>query len=159
MGGVVVGGRELEFNPGGWEGGAALDAAFEGVGEGDEGGCGGLEGGCFFGVGEVCAGGAVAVPVGVVLVWGEFVDEGGKRLPEVVVEVVSAGFVGFVGEHDTGSAVVVFAGSVRDETLLCWAVGHLRSLAWGGITIRVGDEDVFVALRRGALPFKSVCRH
>lgn len=68
VGGVVVGGRELEFDPCGWEGGAALDAAFEGGGEGDEGCVVGADGGCFFGVGEVGAGGAVAVPVGL-LAW------------------------------------------------------------------------------------------
>lgn len=54
----------MELDPGGWEGGAALDAAFEGGGEGDEGCGGGAECGCFFRVGEVAAGGAVAVPVG-----------------------------------------------------------------------------------------------
>lgn len=54
----------MEFDPGGWEGGAALDAAFERGGEGDEGGGVGADGGGFFWVGEVAAGGAVAVPVG-----------------------------------------------------------------------------------------------
>ena len=80
----------------------------------------------------------------------------GGNLPEVVVEVVCAGFVGFVGEDDAWSAVVVLAGCVRDEALLCWAVGHVRSLTWRGITIRVGDEDVFVALGGGALFLGSV---
>ena len=84
---------------------------------------------------------------------------GEESLPEVVVEVVSAGFVGFVGEDYAGSAVVVLAGGVRDEALLCWAVGHLRLVTWGGITIRVGDKDIFVALRRGALSLKSASKH
>ena len=53
----------MEFDPGGWEGGAALDAAFERGREGDEGGGVGADGGGFFWVGEVAAGGAVAVPV------------------------------------------------------------------------------------------------
>lgn len=63
MGGVVVGGGELELDPGGGEEGGALEAAFEGGGEGDEGGGVGAEGGGFFRVGEVGAGGAGAVPV------------------------------------------------------------------------------------------------
>ena len=61
--------------------------------------------------------------------------KGDKSLPEVVVEVVSAGFGGFVGEDYAGAAVVVLAGGVLDEALLYWAVGHLRSLTWGCITI------------------------
>ncbi len=64
VGGVVVGGGELEFHPGGREGGTALDAAFEGGGEGDEGSGVRADGGGFFRVGEIGAGGAVAVPVG-----------------------------------------------------------------------------------------------
>lgn len=67
-GDVAVGGGELELDPGGREGGVALDAAFEGGGEGDEGGGVGADGGSFEGVGEVAAGGAVAVPVGMVSV-------------------------------------------------------------------------------------------
>ena len=60
---MVVGRGQLEFDPGGWQGGASLDAAFESRREGDE-GCGGwADGGGFFGVRKVCAGGAVAVPV------------------------------------------------------------------------------------------------
>ena len=53
----------MKLNPGGWEGGATLDAAFEGGGEGDEGGGVGGDGGGFFRVGEVGARSAVAVPV------------------------------------------------------------------------------------------------
>lgn len=34
--GAVVVGRDLEFGPGGGEEGTALDAAFEGFGQGDE---------------------------------------------------------------------------------------------------------------------------
>ena len=63
VGGAVVGGGELELDPGGREGRVALDAAFEGGGEGDEGGGVGADGGGFEGVGEVAAGGAVTVPV------------------------------------------------------------------------------------------------
>ena len=63
VGGMVVGGFELEFGPGGREVSAALDAAFEGGWEGDECRCAvGGESGGFEGVGEVCAGCAVAVP-------------------------------------------------------------------------------------------------
>ncbi len=141
VGRVVVGGRELEFDPGGWEGGAALDAAFEGAGEGDEGGGGWADGGGFFGVGEVGAGGAVAVP-GCVCWW---VDGEGREgrgegsLPEVVVEVVGAGFVGFVGEDDAGAAVVVLARGVLDEALLRWAVRHAGVVAGGRVGVGVGD--------------------
>ena len=49
-------------------------------------------------------------------------EEGG--LPEVVVEVVGAGFVGFVGEDDAGAAVVVVAVGVRDEAFLDDSVRH-----------------------------------
>ncbi len=132
VGRVVVGGRELEFDPGGWEGGAALDAAFEGAGEGDEGGGGGADGGGFFGVGEVGAGGAVAVPGMVLTGWvdgGREREKGGGSLPEIVVEVVGAGFVGFVGEDDAGAAVVVLARGVLDEALLGWAVRHAGVVA------------------------------
>lgn len=133
VGGVVVGGRELEFNPGGWEGGTALDAAFEGCGERDEGGSVGADGSSFFRVGEVGTGGAVAIPEGT----GEFgaglAEE--ESLPEVVVEVVCAGFSGFIGEDNTGPAVVVLAGGVLDKPLLIWTVGHVGGVAWDGIAI------------------------
>ena len=65
--------------------------------------------------------------------------EGVSCLPEVVVEVVSAVFVGFVGEHDAGTAVVVFASGVYDESLRHWAVRHGGVVAWRGVAIRVGD--------------------
>ena len=80
VGGAVVGGGELELDPGGREGGVALDAAFEGGGEGDEGGGVGADRGGFEGVGEVAAGGAVAVPVWIMSVlelWRELV--GGRK--------------------------------------------------------------------------------
>ena len=108
-------------------------------------------------MGEVAAGGAVAVPG-----WGIYVrlgswegHGGGLRgivcLPEVVVEVVRAGFVGLVGEDYTGPAVVVLAGRVLDEALLRWAVRHVGRGAWGRVAVGVGDQDVFVAVRTGAL--------
>lgn len=43
--------------------------------------------------------------------------------------------------------MVGLASSVLDEALLDWTVGHLFWVAWGSVTIRVGDQDVFVALR------------
>lgn len=64
-GAVVVGG-DLELGPGGGELGAALDAALEGFGEGDEGGGVCVEGDDGVWAVEVCARGAVAVPVVVV---------------------------------------------------------------------------------------------
>ena len=39
-------------------------------------------------------------------------------LPEVVIEVVRAGFVGFVGKDDAGTTVVLLTSDVRDEALL-----------------------------------------
>ena len=74
------------------------------------------------------------------------------NLPEVVVEVVCARFVGFVGEDDSGTAVVVLAGGVLDEALLGWAVGHLGVVARGCVAVGVGNQDIFVTLRSGALP-------
>lgn len=120
VGGLVVVGRELELDPGGREGGAALDAALEGKREGDEGGGVGAEGGCLFRVGEVAAGGAVAVP-------------------EVVVEVVGAGGGGLVGEEDAGAAVVVLAGGVCDEAFRGGAVGHAGRGRGGRVAVGVGD--------------------
>ena len=167
--GAIVGGGELEFDPGGGEEGGALDAAFERGGEGDEGGGVGGHGGGFFRVGEVGAGGAVAVPgwdARGVRTLGERGGEGKERyvctgwvgLPEVVVEVVGAGFVGFVGEDDAGPAVVGLAGGVLDEALLRWAVGHLLRVAWCRVAVGVGDQDVLVALRRRALVVTSARR-
>ena len=69
-------------------------------------------------------------------------------LPEVVVEVVCAGFGGFVGEDYAGTAVVVVAGRVLDETLLDGPVGHSGLVARCRVAICVGDQDVLVALRR-----------
>lgn len=83
------------------------------------------------------------------LKWGK--GEGGGSIPEVVVEIVGAGFVGLVGEDDAGTAVVVLAVGVRDETFLGWAVGHLGRVAWSRVAVRVRDQDAFVAVRRGAL--------
>ena len=60
---AVVACADLELDPCGWEVRAALDATFEAFGEADEGGLVGAEFGGFEGVVEVCAGGAVAVPV------------------------------------------------------------------------------------------------
>ena len=39
-------------------------------------------------------------------------------LPEVVVEVVRAGFVGFVGEYDAGTTVILLTSGVHDEAFL-----------------------------------------
>lgn len=63
---AVVVGADLEFDPGGGELGAALDAAFKGGGEGDEEGVVGVDGGDGVWAIEVGACGAVAVPVVVV---------------------------------------------------------------------------------------------
>ncbi len=58
-------------------------------------------------------------------------------LPEVVVEVVRARFVGFVSEDNSGAAVVMLAGGVLDEALLGWAVGHLGGVARRCVAIGV----------------------
>lgn len=60
-------------------------------------------------------------------------------LPEIVVEVVGAGFVGFVAEDYPGAAVVGFAGGVGDEAFWRWAVRHGGIVAWGRVAVRVCD--------------------
>ena len=60
-------------------------------------------------------------------------------LPEVVVEVVRARFVGFISEDDSGAAVVMLAGGVLDEALLGWAVSHLSGVPWRCVAIGVCD--------------------
>lgn len=135
----------MEFDPGCREGGAPLDAAFEGGGEGDKGCGGGANRGGFFGVGEVCAGGAVAVPVVCEFVsgylhWGcvcgflRFLGRMG-RLPEIIVEVVGAGLVGFVAEDDARSAMVGLTGGVSDKAFWRWAVRHGGIVAWGRVAV------------------------
>lgn len=72
-------------------------------------------------MGEVCAGGAVAVP-------------------EVVVEEVGARLGGLVGEDDAGAVVrgVAF-GVVRDDEFLHGAVGEGWGWGGGGVAVGVGD--------------------
>lgn len=86
-------------------------------------------------MGEVAAGGAVAVPVGVSLKMAGGGVEGCGGLPEVVVKVVGAGFVGLVGEYYTGPAMIVLSGRVLDEAFLCWAMRHAGMMAWGCVAI------------------------
>ena len=82
---AIVVGRDLEFRPGGGEEGPALDTAFEGFGEGNEEGVVAGDGDDGVGFVEVCARGAVAVPV-------------------VVVEGVGLGDGAVVAKDDAGPA-------------------------------------------------------
>ena len=99
-------------------------------------------------MGEVGAGGAVAVPIEQILL--ERQRKGEKRgncLPEVVVEEVGACFVGFVAQHYAGTAVVgVRDGGVHDEFLL-GAMFQVRGLLGSSVSIIVCDQDVFVSVR------------
>ena len=60
-------------------------------------------------------------------------------VPEVVVEVVRAGFVGFVGEDNAGTTVVLLTGGVHDEVFLDCAVRHDGLVAWGCVAVGIGD--------------------
>lgn len=56
-------------------------------------------------------------------------------LPEVVIEVVGARFVGFVAEDDARSAMVGLASSVGDEAFWRRAVRHGGIVARGRVAV------------------------
>lgn len=56
-------------------------------------------------------------------------------LPEIIVEVVGAGFVGFVTQDDARAAVIGFASGVDDEAFWRWAVRHGGIVAWGRVAV------------------------
>ena len=55
--------------------------------------------------------------------------------------------MGFVGEDDAGAAVIVVAVGVRDDGFLDGTVRQGGVDGWGRVTVGVGDQDVFVAVR------------
>lgn len=57
------------------------------------------------------------------------------RLPEIIVEVVGAGLVGFVAEDDARSAMVGLTGGVGDKAFWRWAVRHGGIVAWGRVAV------------------------
>lgn len=83
VGSVVVGRADLELYPGGREVLAALDTSLEGLRQGNVSASACLEVNVLERVVEVCASCAVTVP-------------------EIVVEEISAVFVGLVGQNNTG---------------------------------------------------------
>ena len=68
-------------------------------------------------------------------------------LPEVVVKVVGALLVGLVGEDDAGTTVVFLGGGMLYEAHRGWTVGHAGCLSRCCVAIRVGDQDIFIAMR------------